>query len=162
MQPTVRGQLEQAAFCHDMPAAAVDLLAGLAELRQWGAKTQLFNEGDDHRWVYLIQTGEAILDMYVPGRGAVRILTVGPGDFLGWSPIVGDNTMTTRATTQSTMSAIIFPADALRRLCEQDHEIGYHVMRQVAATMSQRLLATRLQMLDLFAETTPEASVSKG
>jgi hypothetical protein len=31
-------------------------------------------------------------------------------------------------------------------------------MRQVAAAMSRRLLATRLQLLDLFAETTPETS----
>jgi len=157
-QAAIRKQLEQTAFCRGMPAKAMNELARLAESRNWVANTLLFNEGDDHRSVYLIQSGEVMLDMHVPGRGAVRILTVGPGDILGWSPIVGDNKMTARATTQSAMSAIAFPTEALRELCQRDHEIGYHVMRQIAAAMSQRLLATRLQMLDLFAETTPEAS----
>ncbi len=43
-------------------------------------------------------------------------------------------------------------------LCQRDHEVGYHVMRQTVCAMQRRLVATRLQLLDLFAETTPIAA----
>ena len=47
------------------------------------------------------------------------------------------------------------PKEALRRLCDTDHTLGYAVMNLVARALAQRLHGTRLQMLDLFSETEP-------
>lgn len=159
---SVRELLEESAFAQAIPEKAIGELAKIAQVQAFPAHTLLFREGDEHRWIYLICRGDVVLDMHVPRRGDVRILSLGSGDLLGWSPIVGDNVMTARATTQSPTTAITIPADELRRLCRADHEIGYHMMEQVAGAMSRRLLATRLQLLDLFAETTPDASVQEG
>jgi CRP/FNR family transcriptional regulator, cyclic AMP receptor protein len=38
----------------------------------------------------------------------------------------------------------------LRDLCAADQEVGYHFMRETARSLGKRLLATRLQLLDLF------------
>ncbi|MFC1997349.1 hypothetical protein ACFLXI_07060, partial [Chloroflexota bacterium] len=42
-------------------------------------------------------------------------------------------------------------ASALRRLCEEDCDLGYIVMRRMANVVASRLLTTRLQLLDMFA-----------
>ena len=41
------------------------------------------------------------------------------------------------------------------QLCAANHEFGFHLMQRLASSLSKRLVATRLQLLDLFAETPP-------
>jgi hypothetical protein len=43
-------------------------------------------------------------------------------------------------------------AEKLRALCEKDHDIGYLFMRRMSNVIASRLLVTRLQLLDMFAE----------
>ena len=85
-----------------------------------------------------------------PGRGRQRILSLGPGDILGWSPLFEKATMVASAITLTETELCGIPVHELRDLCDSDHEIGYYFMREVAKALGRRLLATRLQLLDLF------------
>ena len=38
--------------------------------------------------------------------------------------------------------------EPLRQQCEQDHHLGYHLFRHIAAVMAQRLQATRQLLLE--------------
>ncbi len=69
--------------------------------------TLLFKEGEDHGRIYVIWRGGVVLDMHVPGRGQVRILSLGPGDLLGCSPMCGETRMTARATTHADTVALV-------------------------------------------------------
>jgi len=69
---------------------------------------------------------------------------------LGWSALFADGQMTATATVLEATCTIAFPGRMLRELCDHNHELGYRIMRQAALALSQRLLATRLQLLDLF------------
>ncbi len=147
--------LRESAYSRSMPERTRGELARVSIIREFPADALLFNEGEAHGRIYVIWQGAVVLDMNVPGRGAVRILSLGPGDLVGCSPICGEARMTARATTQGETVTLVIPADQLMALCQRDHEVGYHVMRQAACAMQRRLVATRLQLLDLFAETTP-------
>jgi hypothetical protein len=46
---------------------------------------------------------------------------------------------------------VAFDAGELRRLCDEDHSFGYYVMRRLANVVAGRLMTTRLQLLDMFA-----------
>lgn len=50
---------------------------------------------------------------------------------------------------------IEFSGAELLRLCDADHDLGYLLMRRLAESLSKRLLATRLQLLDLFETQSP-------
>jgi CRP-like cAMP-binding protein len=100
--------------------------------------------------MFLVESGHVALDMHVPGRGPVRILTVGEGELLGWSALLQDGPMTCAATALESTRLIAIPGAGLAALCEANQEIGYRVMRQMARALAQRLVATRLQLLDLF------------
>jgi hypothetical protein len=41
-------------------------------------------------------------------------------------------------------------------MSEEDHDLGYVVMRRLANVIASRLLVTRLQLLDMFANPTME------
>ncbi len=116
---------------------------------------RLFAEGDQFADFQILLAGHVQLEMNVPGRGRMPILTLGPGDVLGWSAALSDGTMTATATALDSVCTLNVPGEKLRQLCEAQPEVGYHFMKQLAVALSRRLLATRLQLLDLFADHEP-------
>lgn len=102
------------------------------------------------RWLVIIR-GHVALEMKVGGRGTVRLLTLGPGDIVGWSAVLGGARMTTSAVAAEDTEVVSFAAEAVQRLCDDDPQVGYHLMRHLAGTLADRLVATRMQLLDLFA-----------
>lgn len=130
-------------------------LERLAVEQHYALGSVLFAENSLHRTFYLIIEGSVSLDIHMPRQGPRRVLSVGPGDILAWSAILGDGRMTTSATTTTPTRLIAWPADQLLELCQNDHEIGFVFMQRIAQALSRRLTATRLQLLDMFAETEP-------
>jgi CRP-like cAMP-binding protein len=122
--------------------------------------TIVFTEGAPANALRVICSGSVALEMQVPPRGSVRILTLGPGDVLGWSALVGDGHMSATAITLEDVELLAIPAGSLQQLCEEDAEFGRAMMRHVAQSLARRLRETRLQLLDLFAETEPGKAVS--
>ncbi|EMI16509.1 cyclic nucleotide-binding domain (cNMP-BD) protein [Rhodopirellula maiorica SM1] len=129
---------------------SVEPLAELASLQTYPAQQLLFREGEVHARIYWIKEGRVRLEMSGTRAGAKAMLTAGPGDLLGWSALLGDQRMTATAVATLETTLISFDAVALLQLCEQNHDIGYKVMHTIARSLSKRLVATRLQLLDLF------------
>src|SRR3990172_7016350 len=67
---------------------AVARLAGIAELRDVPTGTELTKEGHITEAFSVVLSGRVALRMLVPERGMVTILTVEPGDVIGWSAVV--------------------------------------------------------------------------
>lgn len=130
-------------------------VADLSSIEQRAAGDVLFQEGNTFDRFILLGSGIVALDMHVPRRGQMRILTVGPGEVLGWSSLLSDQRMTTMATVLEDATLVMMPAARLKELCDTDRDIGYALMQRMAIALSRRLLATRLQLLDVFSETQP-------
>jgi len=45
---------------------------------------------------------------------------------------------------------VAFDGVCLRGKCDEDHELGYQLMRRFAASLIERLQTTRLQLLDVY------------
>lgn len=142
-------------FLRGIPGESLARLAQLARSCTYPSGAVLFVEGNVHSQFHIVAEGHVRLDMLVPRRGRIPILTAGPGDVLAWSALVGNSVMTSSAVALEAVKTVALPGDDLKRLCETEHEVGYHVMRQLASALSHRLLATRLQLLDLFAGEVP-------
>lgn len=142
-------------FLQDLSPGDMDKVARIASIRPVEAGTVLYQEGDLCERLYLVSSGLVALDMCMPRQGCTRILTIGPGEIIGWSALFADATMAVRASVLQDGTLIALPAAELRQLCDDDHDIGYAIMQQISVALSRRLLATRLQMLDMFGETQP-------
>ena len=152
---TILNTLRSSRLFQGIPDSHLKKLAVLAVEQHYATGSTLFQENAHHHTFYLVGKGIVSLDIHIPRRGPVRVLTVGPGEILAWSAILGDGTMTTSAITAEPVSVVAWPADKLLALCQADHEIGYILMQRIASALSRRLTATRLQLLDMFAESEP-------
>ncbi len=150
-QPTITEQLATLQFTRDLSESTRAALARIATERKLLAGDIVCREGQSSRELFLISSGQVALDMFVPGRGQVRILTLGPGEVLAWSSIVGNHGSTATGTAIVETRVIAFRDDDLTQLCQSNHDVGYPVMRELAKAISRRLVSTRLQLLDLFA-----------
>ena len=82
--------------------------------------------------------------------GCTPIQTVGSGELLGWSPVLGASELTSTARTLAATRAFQISGAQVRSLCQQSPEFGFQIFRAVAQTLASRLTATRLQLVDVF------------
>lgn len=151
----LRKLLQEHPFSVDIPAEALKKVAANSILIDYPVNSVLFREGAENHNLYLICQGSVTLEMCVPARGCVRLLSVGAGEMLAWSALLGRGQMTATATADEDTQVLAVPADKLLEICESHPDVGYHLMRQMASALSRRLLATRLQLLDLFSVEPP-------
>jgi CRP-like cAMP-binding protein len=109
----------------------------------------LAREGEPAHAFYLVQSGHVAIETHRPDRGAVRVLTIGPGEVAGWSWLVPPHRWQFDARAVDAVSGLAFDAEWLRAKCEEDHELGYHLLKELLTVLATRLAATRLQLLDL-------------
>lgn len=137
---------------YEMEPRIFDKIAGICELASYEAGQYLFREGDKEDFLYIMVEGRVALEIHVPGRGTMRVYTAEPMDIVGWSsitPVVRQRTAAARAVLPSRL--LRMPASDLYRFCDEDHDLGYVVMRRLSNVVASRLLTTRLQLLDMFA-----------
>ena len=142
--------LRQHPFLEGFKPPHIQKMVEMAHEVHFARDQTIFREGDECGIFYLILEGKVALEVSAPGR-IMRISTQGAGDELGWSSLLMEESKHFQARTLEPVRALAFDAIRLRQTCEQDHGFGYLLMRQLLVVVSQRLQATRLQLLDLYA-----------
>ncbi|GAA1825031.1 cyclic nucleotide-binding domain-containing protein [Luedemannella flava] len=137
-------------------------LAGLApahraELSRYGtpatfaAHERIFAEGGVADRFWLLETGVVALDMRDPGRGPLIVETLPAGTVLGWSWLVPPYRWAFGAQAWEETRAVEFDAVAVRARCDAEPAFGYAVLRCFVPVILERMQATRLRLLDLYA-----------
>jgi CRP-like cAMP-binding protein len=127
------------------------LIAGCGVNDHAPAGAYLFHEGEPADRFYLIREGAIALEVHAPGRGSMVIETLHAGDIAGWSWLFAPHRWQFDGRAVERTRVIRFDGLCLRGKCEADHELGYELMRRFAGAVSERLQATRLQLLDVYA-----------
>jgi CRP/FNR family cyclic AMP-dependent transcriptional regulator len=126
-------------------------LSETARLMRYPASVVLLREGDETGMFAILTLGRVALRMRVPERGPVTILTVEPGDVVGWSALVPPHRSTSTAVTMEASSLIVFEPRPLRELLERDLPLAATLYPRLMEAIGRRLGATRQQLLDLYA-----------
>ncbi|GIF13923.1 cyclic nucleotide-binding domain-containing protein [Actinoplanes teichomyceticus] len=116
---------------------------------------RIFTEGGEADRFWLIEQGSVALDLRVPGRGDQVIETLTAGTVLGWSWLYPPYRWNFGAVTRSPVDAVVFDAAAVRARCDTDPVFGYAMLRLFTPVITERLHATRLRLLDLYAPAAP-------
>ncbi|AKJ15353.1 regulator [Streptomyces incarnatus] len=126
-------------------------LMRLAHEVSFEAGSRLFEEGRRADRFWIVRTGTVALDLHVPGRRPAVIETLGHGELVGWSWHFEPYFWHLGATAMSPVRAWEFDAGAVRSLCAGDPEFGRAVAVWVGRVVAQRLHASRVRLLDLYA-----------
>jgi CRP-like cAMP-binding protein len=126
------------------------LVCGCAKNARFEAGDYLFHEGGAADWFYLIRHGRVALAATLPGRGTTTYQTIGEGEVAGLSWLVPPYRWTYDAKALELTRAIAMDAACLRRKCEEDHDLGYELMKRFVPVLLERLQARQLQLLDVY------------
>jgi CRP-like cAMP-binding protein len=135
-----------------LTTAQLELLAGCARNEHADDGTMLFREGDPADRFYLVRQGAVALEIAAPGREALVVGTFGDGEVVGWSWLFPPYRWHFDGRVTGPAGLIAFDGACLRGKCDADHELGYLLMQRFAASMVERLQATRLQLLDVYGQ----------
>jgi CRP/FNR family cyclic AMP-dependent transcriptional regulator len=127
------------------------LLTGCASNVRFDSGTYIFKEGEEANEFYLIRSGKVALEIFAPQRKPVMLATLGEGEVLGWSWLLPPYQWRFHAHAVESVRAIALDGKCLRTKCEQNHDLGYEILKRFAQIMEQRLEATRFQLLDVYA-----------
>jgi CRP-like cAMP-binding protein len=145
---TIAGQPFVAALGPDMP----EFLASCAAEADFQPGEYVFHEGGSAETFYLIAAGSVALEVAVPGRGALTLETLGPGEPLGWSWLFPPYRWHFDARAMTPLQLIAFSGPCLRAKAESDHDFGYRLMTHLAGKIVERLQATRLRLTDVYGD----------
>ena len=146
----VRAELAQHPFFAGFSAPELGQLAGCAVRREFPAGHPLTHEGEPAHCFYALVSGKVAIQLHVPARGQVTLQTLNGGEVLGWSWLAAPAQWTFDSRTLQPTVALELDGRAVLQLCEADARLGYRLMTRLAAVMTQRLHATRLQLLDMY------------
>jgi CRP-like cAMP-binding protein len=128
----------------------LQLFVDCASNVRFDAGETIFRTGEEANTFYLIRHGKVALETSAPERGTAIIQTLTDGDVLGWSWLVAPFRWRFHARALEPVRAIALDGRCLRGRSEEDHDLGYELMKRCAQVMEQRLQATRLQLLDVY------------
>jgi CRP-like cAMP-binding protein len=92
---------------------------------------------------YLIQSGRVTAGQEGPGGDLEPFMTVGPGGVLGWSWLVPPHRWQFTCRADDPVQGLMFDAAWLRERCERNHELGYHLLREMIGAMARQLTAAK-------------------
>ena len=89
--------LQEIRFLHDIGPMHLETISKIARLRDFNEGDIVFRQGDAAEHVYLVVYGNVSLEICAAGAGCQQILTLGPGELLGWSSVLEQLCYTARA-----------------------------------------------------------------
>jgi len=137
-------------FFSGLESYYTNLLVGCATNVRFPADTYIFKEGQEANEFYLIRTGKVALEVFRPQRQPVMVSTLAEGDILGWSWLIPPYQRKFYAHALEDTRAIALDGKCLRTKCEQNHDLGYELLKRFSQIMAQHLEGTLFQVLDVY------------
>jgi len=142
--------LKQHPFFKGLKDKYIEILVGCASNAKFSTGEFLFREGQEANWFYLIREGTVNLEIYSPQKGAITVQSLGEGGIVGWSWIISPYQWRFDARSVDTTRLIAMDGKCLRDKCNDDPELGYELLKRFAPIIEHRLVATKIQLLDLY------------
>jgi CRP-like cAMP-binding protein len=147
---TLERILSEHPFFKGLEEPYLQLLVGCASNVRFNAGEVVFREGEQANQFYLIRQGKVAVEMFAPSRGSIILQTLGEGEVLGWSWLVAPYRWRFDGRAVELTRAIALDGECLRGKCEEDHDLGYELMKRVSLVMEKLVQATRMQLADVY------------
>lgn len=142
--------LHDTAFFQGLDPKHVALLAGCAKNVRFNAGELLCKLGAPANEFYVLRQGRVVVEIDAAHKGVIAMQTLEVGEIVGWSWLFPPYRWNFDVRAGELVRALSLDATCLRRKCDEDHDLGYEMMKRFSAVMVDRLQAARLQLLDLY------------
>lgn len=136
-------------IARDFQPPQLERLASEARLVRFAPDEVIFRAGEPCPDFFLILDGRVALELPV-ARRMLQIQTLSDGDEFGFSALIMGRPMTFQARALQPVQALAFDGARLLAACHDDPELGFGLMRRLLLLVTERLDATRLQLMDTY------------
>ncbi|NWF67813.1 MAG: cyclic nucleotide-binding domain-containing protein [Chloroflexi bacterium] len=145
--------LKQADIFFELTNTQLELVASICAERHFQAGDVIFEENTPGNELYIIASGEVniVVDPSVIGKessgGPVPIATLRRGQSFGEVSLVDEGLRSAGARcAKEDTHLIVIPRDKLMLLCDTYPQLGYRLMRNLAADLAMKIRHTDLQV----------------
>jgi CRP/FNR family transcriptional regulator, cyclic AMP receptor protein len=147
-----RGRIEDHPFLRGLDPDLLRELATMAEYREFEPGAKIAHQGTPAVEFFLLLRGKVALEEVAdPTRPHLTVQTVGPGELLGWSWLLGHDRWRFDARALKPTAAWRVDALRCRALLDARPQVGYQFLLRMLPVIAERLEHTRLQLLDIYA-----------
>ncbi len=145
---TAKQVLRECGVFSTLSGAELEKVAGSALDKQYEAGTIIFHEGGSAEELLVLREGKVALQMTLPKAylemsRRITVDVVTRNEVVGWSAIVEPYVYTLTAVCLQKVKALSISGTKLRRLLQDNHEIGYEIMKGLIKVVASRLDDTR-------------------
>lgn len=120
-----------------LPAAYVEKLAAVCQVRQLAGRGVIFSEGDEGNGFYLVQSGRVKIYKLSP-NGKEQILHIfGKGEPFGEVPVFAGQSFPAHAVTLEKSQLLFFPRRAFIHLIEQYPSMAMNMLAMLSRRLRQ-------------------------
>ncbi len=145
--------LKQADIFYELTNTQLELVASICSERHYQAEDLIFEENSPGTELYVIANGEVgiMVNPALVGKeekgGSFTIATLRRGQSFGEVSLVDEGLRSAGAKcTQPDTQLIAIPRDKLMLLCDTYPQLGYRLMRNLAADLAMKIRHTDLQV----------------
>ena len=142
-------QLKQHRFFYGLKSKDIDKLAACGNTQTIAANQTIAAEGAPAEQFYALLDGRVAIETHVPGKPSITLQTVEAGDVVGWSWVDAQDWVFD-VRTLTTCEVVEFDASAVVEVMRSDSALGFELMRRLNQVVTERLRATRIQLLDIY------------
>ena len=146
----LKDDLRKHPFLVSMDSDHLEIIASCASPVRFDAGQMVYREGDAADQFFLITEGRVAIEIFASERGSLVIQTLGPGDVTGWSWLFPPYRRRFNVRAVEATKAIALEGKSLREKADADHRLGYELFKRFSRIVVDRLLAARLQILDMY------------
>jgi len=148
---SITASLKEADIFDELTATQLELVASVSELKDYNNGDLVFEENSTGNQLYVIANGEIAIrvDPKLVGEaaqhGPLTITTLRRGQCFGEVALVDQGIRSASAhCVQANTKLIVIPRDKLMLLCDTYPQLGYRLMRNLAADLAMKIRNTDL------------------
>ena len=111
----------------------------LLEMRVFGERDIIFQQGDDADLFYMLKEGKVLLEVDASDTISVSMGAMKAGFSFGWSSLFPGSSYTSTAVCVEPTEIIAIPGKDFVRFMDGDHDNGYDIMWKITAILRRRL-----------------------
>lgn len=148
----IKTVLDTHAFFQGFTPAQIILLTECASSQTYAQGHYIFKRNEAANHFHIILKGMVSLELHDNIKGQMQLMTLKPGELLGWSWLDPPYVWEFDARTVKSTETLMFNAACLRAKMDESPALGYELLKRFTAILAKRLQATRMQLMDFYGQ----------
>jgi len=132
-------ELKKIRLIENLDDSMLGKMLPFAQMHLFGDRAVIFKEGQHSEDFYMLVKGKVVLEVEASASIMISLGSIKPGYSFGWSALLRGSSHASDAICVEPCEVIAIPGDKFIQILEENHDMGYRVMMDVATILKNKL-----------------------